>query len=167
MSDENSSRNVDPERQQVARDASEAVKQAASILQKELADSAGLARGMQQKFADTRRVEPDEFKVLADRVRKDVHDLIAIAGDMFSELHTDEVQSLVARIATDAHDVVDTTMNLVENTPEAATRFAALGFTAPPPSSSPATGVPPSDETPSPDPGDETPSPDPSTVEDR
>jgi uncharacterized protein (DUF1778 family) len=161
MPEENRFSNADPERQQVARDASEAVKQAASILQKELSDSAGLASEMQQKFSTTRRVEQGEFKVLADRVRKDVHDLIAIASEMFTELRTDEVQSLVTRIATDAHDVVDTTMNLVENTPEAATRFAQLGFTTPP---SPG-GTPPSGDPPSPDPGGETPLPDPPAVD--
>jgi hypothetical protein len=117
------------------------VKQAASILQKEVTDGAGLANDMQQKFATTKRVERGEFQVLADRVRTDVHDLIAIAAEMFAELRTDEVGELVTRFATDAHDVVDTTMNLVENTPDAATRFASFGFTTPvptPPSGDPA-----------------------------
>ena len=72
-----------------------------------------------------------EFKQLADRVRKDVHDLIAIMSDMFTELKTDEVQSLVSNVANDAHEVVDTAMNLVENAPDAATRLAAFGFTTP------------------------------------
>jgi len=147
MPDESTRRTADPERQRVAREASEVVKQAASILQKELTDSAGLAGEMQKKFAETRRVEHGEFKVLADRVRKDVHDLIAIASEMFNEVRTEEVQSLVTRIATDAHDVVDTAMNLVEHTPEAATRFAQFGFTTPAPPT-------PSGDAPSPDPGD-------------
>ena len=155
MPEENRFRNADPERQQVARDVSEVVKQAASILQKELTDSSGLATEMQRKFSSTRRVDHGEFKVLADRVRKDVHDLIAIASEMFTELRTDEVQSLVTRMATDAHDVVDTAMNLVEHTPEAATRFAGLGFTTPLPSG----GVPPSADAPLPEPGGEGPLP--------
>lgn len=152
MPDDNRFENADPERQRLAREASEVVKQAAAILQKELTDSSGMAGEMQKKFATTRRVDHGEFKVLADRVRKDVHDLIAIASEMFSELRTEEVQSLVDRIATDAHDVVDTTMNLVEHTPEAATRFALLGFTTPQPSG----------DAPTPEPGGEVP-PEPGT----
>jgi hypothetical protein len=130
-------RNVAPERQQVARDASSVIKQAASILQRELTESSASAGDMQRKFAATKRVDRGEFKQLADRVRNDVHDLIAIMGDMFTELKTDEVQSLVSRMADDAHEVVDTTMNLVEHTPEAASRFAAFGFTTPIPTPTP------------------------------
>jgi hypothetical protein len=160
MADENRFRNADPERQRVAREASEVVKQAASILQKELTDSSGLASEMQQKFRDTRRVDHGEFKVLADRVRKDVHDLIAIASEMFSELRTEEVQSLVTRISTDAHDVVDTAMNLVEHTPDAATRFAGLGFTTPVPSGDALPPEPGAEALP-PEPGAEAPPPEP------
>jgi hypothetical protein len=135
MPNEDRLRDVPPERQQIARDVSSVIKQAASILQKEVTDSSASASDMQQKFATTKRVDRGEFKELSDRVRKDVHDLIAIMGDMFTEFKTDEVQSLVSRVASDAHDVVDTTMNLVENTPDAAARFAAFGFTTPPPPS--------------------------------
>src|SRR5919202_249003 len=122
---------VDPERLQVSRGVADVAKRAAAILQQELADSSGRAATMQRKFASTKRVDPDEFKALSDRVRKDVHDLIAMAGDLFSELRTDEVQSLVSRMANDAHDVVDTAMNLIENTPAAAGAFARFGFTTP------------------------------------
>jgi hypothetical protein len=73
--------------------------------------------------------------------------LIAIMGDIFTELKTDEVQSLVSRVASDAHEVVDTTMNLVEHTPDAASRFAAFGFTTPVPPPAPG-------EQPSPGPSD-------------
>jgi hypothetical protein len=147
---------VDPERLQVSRGVAEVVKQAASILQRELADSSTRATTMQEKYASTKRVDPDEFKALSDRVRKDVHDLIAMAGEMFAELRTDEVQSLVSRMATDAHDVVDTTMNLVENTPAAAMAFARFGFTTPSGGPTPPVGDPP---VPEPDFGDEPPSP--------
>lgn len=159
---------VDPERLQVSRSVSDVVKQAASILQRELADHSGRATTMQQKYASTKRVDPNEFKALSDRVRQDVHDLIAMAGDMFTELRTDEVQSLVSRMANDAHDVVDTTMNLVENTPSAAMAFARFGFTTPTAGPTPASGDAPdpglgpdpvAEPDPLPDPGDEQPSP--------
>lgn len=147
---------VDPERLQLSRAVSQVVKQAASILQQEVTDGSTRASTMQGKYESTRRVDPNEFKALSDRVRKDVHDLIAMAGDMFTELQTDEVQSLVSRMATDAHDVVDTAMNLVENTPAAAGTFARFGFTTPPPAGpAPVPDAPVPD--PAPDPGDETP----------
>ena len=56
MSDEERLRDVSPERQQIARDASNVIKQAASILQKEVAASSVSAADMQQKFAATKRV---------------------------------------------------------------------------------------------------------------
>ena len=159
MPDDERLRNVAPERQQVARDASSVIKQAASILQKELTESSSSAGDMQRKFAATKRVDRGEFKQLADRVRNDVHDLIAIMGDMFTELKTDEVQSLVSRMANDAHEVVDTTMNLVEHTPDAAGRFAAFGFTTPIPSPTPSDEPTPAPDGGLPDAGRETPDP--------
>lgn len=122
---------VTPERLQVSRGATDVIKQAASILQQELNDHSNRAGSLQNKFASSKKVDPDEFRALSDRVRKDVHDLIAMAGEMFSEFKTDDVQSLVSKMANDAHDALDTTMNLVENAPAAATRFAGLGFTTP------------------------------------
>ena len=133
---------VDPERLQISRAVSEVVKQAASILQREVADGSGRAGQMQRTFAATKRVDPNEFRALSDRVRKDVHDLIAMAGEMFAELRTEEVQSLVSRVATDAHDVVDTAMNLIEHTPAAASQFAKLGFTGPNPPPGPVPAPP-------------------------
>lgn len=132
MPDEHINR-VDPQRLQVSRAASQAVKQAASILQQELADASGRASSMQAAYASTKRVDTTEFQALSQSVRKDVHDLIALAGDLFSELQTDEVQSLVSRLAADAHGVVDTAMNLLDNTPSAAGAFARFGFTTPTP----------------------------------
>ena len=143
---------VTPERLQVSRGATDVIKQAASILQQELNDHSNRAATMQTKFASSKRVDPDEFKALSDRVRKDVHDLIAMAGEMFAEFKGDDVQSLVAKMAGDAHDALDTTMNLIENTPAAAGRFAGLGFTTPIPTP-PAPGgpAPTPDENPAPD----------------
>ncbi|MFB7496732.1 hypothetical protein ACFC09_18940 [Streptomyces sp. NPDC056161] len=148
---------VDPERLQVSRGVSQVVKQAASILQQELADHSDRASTMQQNYASTKRVDPNEFKALSDRVRQDVHDLIAMAGEMFGELRTDEVQSLVSRMATDAHDVVDTTMNLIENTPAAAGTFARLGFTTPTPPGPASASADPPKSNPGPDTGGEPP----------
>lgn len=62
-------------------------------------------------------------------------------------------------MSTDAHDVVDTTMNLVENAPATARALANLGFTTPPPAGpTPATGDTPASD-PAPDSGDEPPRP--------
>ncbi|MFJ4526669.1 hypothetical protein ACIP4Y_38200 [Streptomyces sp. NPDC088810] len=124
---------VDPARLQLSRTVSQAVKQATAILQQEVNDGSGRATTMQAKYAATKKVDPNEFKALSSRVRKDVHDLIAMAADLFSELQTDEVQTVVSRMATDAHDVLETTMNLVDNRPATAMTLANLGFTTPPP----------------------------------
>lgn len=133
MGEAGGTRNVDPERQQLAREASRVVQKAASILQSELSAGAAVGRSMEQRLKDEKRVDPDEFSALAGRVRKDVHDLINIAAELFSELQTAEVQGLASRLATDAHDMLDTTMNVVDRAPLAANQFVRLGFLGPPP----------------------------------
>ena len=75
---------------------------------------------MQKKYATTKKVDPNE------------------------------VQSLVSRMATDAHDVVDTTMNLVENTPATAKTLANLGFATPASDSAPESAPESGDEPPRP-----------------
>jgi hypothetical protein len=154
MADEDSTRRADPERQQLAREASRVVQQAASILQSEIAAGHDTAKKMERTLRDQRKVDPNEFQMLAQRVRKDVHDLISIAAELFSELKTEEVQGLANRLATDAHDVVDTTMNFVDRTPAAANQFVRLGFIGappPPPGDEPGVpGEPPGDAQPSP-----------------
>jgi hypothetical protein len=159
MADEDTTRRADPERQQLAREASRVVQQAASILQNELSAGSAAGAAMERKLATDRRVDPDEFGALAERVRKDVHDLISIAAELFTELQTDEVQGLAKRLATDAHDVVDTTMNVVDRTPQAANQLVRLGFMGPAPP-----GPPTADTTP--EPGDpEVPRDQPETTE--
>ena len=156
MGDEDRTRRADPERQQLAREVSRVVQQAASILESELSAGAAAATSMDKRLAEERRVDPDEFKALAERVRTDVHDLISIAAEMFSELQTDEVQQLARRLAVDAHDAVDTTMNVVDRAPQAANQFVCLGFMGPPP---------PSGDEPSPGPPEGRPEPGPGNVD--
>jgi hypothetical protein len=155
MGDEDGTRRADPQRQQLAREASRVVQQAASILESELAAGSAAAVSMERRLAEERKVDPDEFKALAQRVRKDVHDLISIAAELFSELQTDEVQGLTTRLATDAHDVVDTTMNLVDRAPQAANQFVRLGFMGPGPAPTPSGDepTPPDPQRPDIDPG--------------
>jgi hypothetical protein len=153
MGDEDGTRRADPKRQQLAREASKVVQQAASILESELSAGSAAAVSMERRLAEERKVDPDEFKALAQRVRKDVHDLISIAAELFSELQTDEVQGLTTRLATDAHDVVDTTMNLVDRAPQAANQFVRLGFMGPAPTPSGDEPTPPDPQRPDIDPG--------------
>jgi hypothetical protein len=150
MGVEDTTRRADPERSALAREASRVVQQAAAILQSELSSGSATAASMDRKLAENRKVDPDEFKGLAERVRKDVHDLIAIGIDLFTELQTVEVQGLAKNLGTDAHDMVDTAMNLVDRTPQAANTFVRLGFVEPPPA--PPSGDPTASGAPSGDP---------------
>ena len=135
MGEEDRTRRADPERQQLAREASRVVQQAASILESELSSGAADATRIERRLEEERKVDPDEFNALAERVRKDVHDLISLAAELFTEFQADEVQGLAKRLAIDAHDAVDTTMNVVDRTPQAANQFVRLGFLGPPPPS--------------------------------
>jgi hypothetical protein len=109
-------------RERLAEEAAQVVRQAASILERELAAGIAGTAKVQGAFSETNRIDPDEFRGVVERVRTDLHELISLAVNRVSELRTDEVHDLAQRLAEDAHAVLDTGMNLVNLAPDAANR---------------------------------------------
>jgi hypothetical protein len=110
-----------------AASASAAVRQAASVLERELA--AGLAglRKVEVRFTEERRVDPAEFDQVVERFRSNAHELIDVASARISELGSDDVVDLSKRLTRDAHDLFDVALDLVRMAPDAINRLAAKG----------------------------------------
>jgi hypothetical protein len=108
-----------------AEGASKAVRQAATVLEGELASGLSGVRRIEARFSSERRVEPKEFDEVLQRLRVNVHEFIDLAAGRIADLRSDEVQNLSKRLTTDAHDLFDTMINLVGLAPDVINRLAA------------------------------------------
>jgi hypothetical protein len=86
---------------------SEVIKQAALILDEELAAGIVTARQMQQRFEQERRVDPADFKDALQRFQRDGHEVINVLGDQVAELRSDENGERVKRLVENSHDALD------------------------------------------------------------
>ena len=110
-----------------AASASAAVREAASVLERELAAGLAGVRRVETRFTKERRVDPGEFDEVLERFRSNAHELIDVASARVTELGSDDVADLSTRLTRDAHDLFDVALDLVRMAPDAINRLAAKG----------------------------------------
>ncbi|MFI1197112.1 hypothetical protein ACH4T9_28180 [Micromonospora sp. NPDC020750] len=117
MSDPNAqTRGSDERFDRVGETLSEAVTRAASVLEEELAGGVDSARRLTERLTADRRVDPAAFDEVVGRVRKDTHALIdMVVGQLPTPASGDD---LTRRYAADAHDALDSLLDLARLTPE-------------------------------------------------
>jgi hypothetical protein len=102
----------------VGEEFSSAVTRATSVLEEELSAGIASARRLQEKLTADRRVDPAAFDEMVDRVRKDTHSLIDMVVAQVPDGGTG--RDLTHRYAADAHDVLDSLLDLARLAPELA-----------------------------------------------
>jgi hypothetical protein len=108
-----------------AQDASRAVRQAASVLEAELATGLAGVRKVETRFTKERRVEQKDFDEILEQARQTTHQLIDVASGRVADLRSDEFQDISSRLTSDAHDLFDTMINMVGMAPDVINRLAA------------------------------------------
>jgi hypothetical protein len=89
------------------------VKEAALLLDEEIAAGIVAARQMQQRFQRERRIDPGDFKEVLTRFRSDAHDVVTAISDQFSELRSEESAEIATRFTANAHSLLDMVVELV------------------------------------------------------
>lgn len=121
---ENSERQRRDERfEKVAEQTSEAVTNAATVLEEEVAAGIASARRLEERLTADRRVDPDAFDELVGRVRVDGHALIDTVVAQL-KMSDDQRGEVIRRYTSDAHDVLDTVLNLARLVPDVANGLA-------------------------------------------
>lgn len=132
--------------------ASATVRQAADVLEQELAAGLDEARRLQKKLTDQRRIEPGDLDEVSARVRGNAHLLIDMVSERFADLGTDEVQELGQRFAKDARGAFDALLDLVEAAPDVVNKLVEkAGVGKAPTGDSPAPATSPTPEPPADD----------------
>jgi hypothetical protein len=101
-----------------AEQASSAVRQAASVLEGELAVTLAGARKLERRFAQERRVDQGELDDVLGRVRADIHELIDVGAERLAELRSPDVVDVTQRLTVDAHDFFDMMIDMLTGAPE-------------------------------------------------
>jgi hypothetical protein len=110
-----------------AASASAAVREAASVLERELAAGLAGVRRVETRFTQERRVDPGEFDEVLERFRSNAHELIDVASARVTELGSDDVADLSKRLTRDAHDLFDVALDMFKLAPDAINRLVAKG----------------------------------------
>jgi hypothetical protein len=89
------------------------VKEAAALLDEEVAAGIVAARQMQERFRRERRIDPADFQESIQRFQHDAHEMVTLLDQQFAEIRSNENAELVSRLLTNAHDLVDVLVGVV------------------------------------------------------
>jgi hypothetical protein len=106
--------------QRMSRGSSQIVKEAAVLLDDEIAAGIVAAKQMQQRFQSERRIDPGDMRAMLTRFRSDAHEMVTAISDQFAELRSEENAEIATRFAANAHGLLDVVVELVNTAAEMA-----------------------------------------------
>ena len=113
---------------QISDASSEIVKEAASLLDEELAAGILTAKRVQERFQKERRIDPSDFEEALQRFQGDAHEVVTLVNDQFAEMRTQENAEITTRLINNVHDLVDLFVGFVKLGAEVANQFAETKF---------------------------------------
>ncbi len=108
-----------------ASDASEAVRQAASVLEKELAAGVSGFQRLGAQIAKERHVDQEAFDEVLGRLRANAKEFVGVAANRVGDLRSEDVQELATQFSTHAQDLLDTVISMVSIAPDMLNRVMA------------------------------------------
>ena len=110
---------------QISTNTSQIVKDAASMLDEEVAAGIVTARHMQQRFQKERRIDPTDFKQTLQKFQGNAHEVITLLDDQLAELKSQENTDLAKRFIQHTHGIVDLAVELVNMGAEIANQLVS------------------------------------------
>jgi len=108
----------------VSQSSAQIVKDAAALLDEELAAGIQAAKQVQQRFRKEGRIDPADFSDALQRFQADAHEVIALLNDRLNEMRSDENYQVVKKLVDRSHDLVDVAVELVNGSAEIANQLA-------------------------------------------
>jgi hypothetical protein len=108
----------------VSKSSAQIVKDAAALLDEELAAGITAAKQVQQRFRKEGRIDPADFGDALQRFQADAHEVIALLNDRLNEMRSDENYQVVKKLVDRSHDLVDVAVELVNGSAEIANQLA-------------------------------------------
>lgn len=92
---------------EIGKSSAQIVKDAAALLDEEVASGIVAAKQMQQRFRKERRIDPGDFKTAITKFQGDAHEVVSLLNGRIAELRSEESIGLTKRLLRNTHDVVD------------------------------------------------------------
>lgn len=110
---------------EVGDNASQVVRQAAAVLEEELAAGIVAGQRIEERFRAERRLDESAVGDVVERFRGTAHELVEVLGERIAELGSAETQDLAERFLSDAQGALDAVANLARFAPEIVNSLAA------------------------------------------
>jgi hypothetical protein len=108
----------------IGQSSSQIVKDAALLLDDEIASGIVAAKQMQQRFQRERHVNAADFKDALTKFQGDAHEVISQINGQFPELSSKENTDLVKRFTNNTHALLDLVVELVNTSAELVDQLA-------------------------------------------
>jgi hypothetical protein len=103
------------------------VRQAAAVLEKELAAGVSGFQRLGAGIARERRVDQEAFDEVLGRLRANAKEFVGVAANRVGDLRSEDVQELADQFSTHAQDLLDTVISMVSIAPDMLNRVMAGG----------------------------------------
>ena len=91
---------------------SQIVRDAAILLDEELAAGIVAAKQMQRRFRDERRIDPTDFKEAIQQFQLHAHEVVNQLNERVSDVGLQENQEILRRLVSRGHDLLDLTVEV-------------------------------------------------------
>jgi hypothetical protein len=109
---------------QISKSSAQIVKDAAALLDEEVAAGIVAAKQVQNRFQKDRRIDPGDFKKTLQKFQGDAHEVVSLLDDQISAFRSQENTELAKRLLHNTHDVVDLAVEMVNMGAEIADQLA-------------------------------------------
>ena len=113
--------------EQIGKSTSQIVRDAAALLDEEVAAGIVAARQMQKRFQKERRIDSADFREALQKFQGDAHEIVSLLNEQLSESRSKENTELVKRLLSHTHDVVDLVVEITNTGAELANQLAQSG----------------------------------------
>jgi hypothetical protein len=97
----------------MSQDASTIVRDAAALLDEEVAAGILAAKQVQERLKKERRIDPKDFDGALQKFNADAHEMLTLVGDQLGQLGSAENADLAHRLLGKTHDVLDLTIEMI------------------------------------------------------
>jgi uncharacterized membrane protein YccC len=108
----------------ISEGSSQIVKEAASLLDDELAAGILTAKQMQERFQKERRIDAGDFRETLERLRTEAHEAVNQLNSKISEASSKENVQLLQRLVNNGHDLLDLAAEMLNTGAELADQLA-------------------------------------------
>ena len=108
----------------LSKSSAQIVRDAAALLDEELAAGIVAAKQVQMQFRKDRRIDPGDFKKVLDKFQLDAHEVVGVLEEQFSGTQSKANSEFARRLLRNTHDVVDLVVEVVNMAAEIADHLA-------------------------------------------